>query len=254
MDATSKTCFVIAPIGGEGSEERTRSDLVFKYVIEEAVVPLGFSVTRADMLSTSGDITHQIILKLVESDLVVADLTGKNPNVFYEMAVRHAARKPIVHLIEAGESIPFDVAHHRTISLDHTDLASASACRQQIVAQIDNMGANPSEINNPLSTALDMQLLSQSGNLLERSNAQILGKLEEMSSELLELRSQLRSSDLSQARIILNELAMEIALSHDGSNPLTTAKLQELRRCLDGKHTGKQPKVASTSFFKPLKP
>lgn len=73
-------------------------------------------MVRADEIDDEGLITNQIIEHLIEDDLVVADLTGLNPNVFYEVAVRHAARKPIVHLITTGQDIPFDVANMRAVS------------------------------------------------------------------------------------------------------------------------------------------
>ena len=56
-----------------------------------------------------GLITAQVIQNLVEWELVIADLSEHNPNVFYELAVRHALKKPIVQLIQAGQKIPFDV-------------------------------------------------------------------------------------------------------------------------------------------------
>jgi len=52
---------------------------------------------------------------LRKSDLVIADLTYHNPNVFYELAVRHLNKKPVIHLIKKGEKIPFDINDRRTI-------------------------------------------------------------------------------------------------------------------------------------------
>jgi len=52
-------------------------------------------VIRADKISEPGIITTQIIGHIVDAELVIADLTDKNPNVFYELAIRHAIRNPI---------------------------------------------------------------------------------------------------------------------------------------------------------------
>ena len=117
-----KLCFVIAPIGEPDSDTRKRSDQVLKHVIEPPCQERGYNVVRADKTSQPGLITTQVIDKLLKAELVVADLTEHNPNVFYELAVRHAAQKPIIHLIEDGESIPFDVADFRTIRVNHHDL------------------------------------------------------------------------------------------------------------------------------------
>lgn len=81
-----KICFVIAPIGEEGSDIRRRSDQVFKHIIAPAAKDCGYETIRADKISEPGIITSQVILHLVEDALVIADLTGRNPNVFYELA------------------------------------------------------------------------------------------------------------------------------------------------------------------------
>src|SRR5437016_10492301 len=94
-ESEEKTCFVISPIGDEGSEVRRRSDQVLKHIVRPAARKCGYSsIVRADQMSKPGLITAQVIQCLVNSNLVVADLTGHNPNVFYELAVRHAIRKP----------------------------------------------------------------------------------------------------------------------------------------------------------------
>jgi len=68
---------------------------------------------RADELAEPGIITSQVIQHIVDDQLVIADLTERNPNVFYELALRHALRKPVVQIIHRGEAIPFDVAGMR---------------------------------------------------------------------------------------------------------------------------------------------
>lgn len=95
-----KICFVIAPIGEEGSETRKRSDQILKYIIAPAATECGYEPKRADSFATPGIITKQIIEQLIDAPLVIADLTDYNPNVFYELAVRHAVRKPVVQLID----------------------------------------------------------------------------------------------------------------------------------------------------------
>src|SRR5262245_11520148 len=106
MISNSKSCFVIAPIGKENSPERRRSDQVFKHIISPAAAACGYEAIRADNLSKPGLITSQIIEHLVTDQLVVADLTGHNPNVFYELAIRHVVKKPVVQIIQITESIP----------------------------------------------------------------------------------------------------------------------------------------------------
>lgn len=102
-------CFVIAPIGDEGSEERRRSDGILNYIVRPAAEELGLTAVRADEIARPGSITLQVIEHVLEAQAVVADLTEHNPNVFYELGIRHTARKPTVLIAEEGERLPFDV-------------------------------------------------------------------------------------------------------------------------------------------------
>jgi hypothetical protein len=153
-----KSCFVISQIGEVGSPERDRADKVLRHVITPAVMARGYGEPlRAERIAAPGVITSQIVEHVLESDLVVADLTGQNANVFYELALRHAVRKPVVQLIARGEKIPFDVAPVRTIQLDHQDLDSAADARKAIEAQIVAVEKDPALADNPVTVALDLQ-------------------------------------------------------------------------------------------------
>src|SRR3974390_1966415 len=112
-----KICFVICPIGDENTPIRKRSDQIFKHIIEPAVKEDGYKCLRSDHIPSPGLITSQVIEHLINSDLVIADLSGHNPNVFYELTIRHAIQKPFIQLIERGEKIPFDISGLRTISI-----------------------------------------------------------------------------------------------------------------------------------------
>lgn len=169
-----KICFVISPIGEEGSEIRERSDQILKHIITSSVEQLGYTIIRADKISEPGIITTQIIEHIVDADLVIADLTDKNPNVFYELAIRHAIRKPLVQMIKKGEVIPFDVAATRIIQFDLLSLDSVAAAKEEIISQVKSLEAGRSEIHNPISVSLDLKVLKESGNIEERSLADIV--------------------------------------------------------------------------------
>jgi hypothetical protein len=143
MVSRRESCFVISPIGEAGSEDRERSDKVLKYIISPAAKACGYSTIRADQISRPGIITSQIIQHLAQDPLVIADLTGQNANVFYELAVRHMVRKPVVQIIHAREKIPFDVSQLRTIEYDHRDLESAERCREELIRQIRAIQESP---------------------------------------------------------------------------------------------------------------
>jgi hypothetical protein len=177
MTSKQKTCFVIAPIGEPESETRQRSDLVLQYIIREAIEPCGYVAIRADEIDRPGIITTQVIQHIVEAPLVIADLTERNPNVFYELALRHALRRPLIQLISKGEVIPFDVAGTRTIQVDHRDLASVRAAKSQIVKQVQALENDPFDVESPISVALDLQSMRQSGSPEARSLVDVIDLL-----------------------------------------------------------------------------
>ena len=175
-----KICFVISPIGEEDSETRKRSDQVLKHIITGAVEEHGYEVIRADKISEPGIITHQILQHIVDASLVIADLTDSNPNVFYELALRHAIRKPLIQLIKKGELIPFDVAATRIIQFDLQNLDSVDDAKCEIVAQIKSLEAGNNDTDNPISISLDLKMLKESGNPEERSFADIVEAISDL--------------------------------------------------------------------------
>lgn len=175
-----KVCFVISPIGEEESETRKRSDMVLKHIISIPIENLGYEVIRADKISEPGIITTQIIQHIVDAPLVIADLTERNPNVFYELALRHAIRKPLVQLIKKGEPIPFDVAATRIIQFDIKDLDSVEAAKNEITSQVKALEDGKNELHNPISVSLDLKMLKESGNAEERSLADIVEAISDL--------------------------------------------------------------------------
>src|SRR5689334_19330238 len=117
----SLRCFVIAPVGDRlapiGSEPRTTYEQSLD-VLDQVIVPAcesnGLTPLRADQIAIAGEITTQIFRHLREDDLVIADISGGNPNVMYELGLRHAIGKPALHIGEYGQ-IPFDIQGVRTI-------------------------------------------------------------------------------------------------------------------------------------------
>jgi hypothetical protein len=113
-----KKCFVISPIGEDGSDVREHADAVFDFIIKPAMKRLDIDTVRADHLLEPGKITDQMFREIFSSDLCVALLTGHNPNVFYELALAQAARRPVVVLIDKNEELPFDVRDLRCVVYD----------------------------------------------------------------------------------------------------------------------------------------
>ena len=184
IEETKKTCFVIAPIGEPESNTRRWSDQVLRYIIRPAVEPCGYKAVRADDIDEPGIITSQVIQRVVEEPLVIADLTERNPNVFYELAIRHAVRKPFIQIINERENIPFDVAATRTILIDIRDLDKVESAKKQIKEHINSLEEDPTDLETPISVSLDLHRLRQSEDPQQRSLADMLSILTDISNNL----------------------------------------------------------------------
>ncbi len=175
-----KNCFVICPIGEPDSDIRSRSDKVLKHIIKLVVEELGYHAIRADEISEPGIITSQVIEHLINDELVIADLTDGNPNVYYELAVRHLLRKPTVHIIQNGQKPFFDVSAQRTIPYDIKDLDIVEDCKKNLKKQIQVVEKDPSKIDSPISQAIDTHGLFQSDKPIETNIARIIEMLQDI--------------------------------------------------------------------------
>ncbi len=149
-------CFFIAPIGADESEHRRHSDAILSSYVEKALATVDpkLRVVRADKITQPGMITKQVLEYLLKSRLVVADLSYHNPNVFYELAVRHATGKPVIHIKRTSDPIPFDNKDFRTIDIafeDKFDILAQIETVRSSIAQFSrqSLGAGDNS-DNPL--------------------------------------------------------------------------------------------------------
>lgn len=109
------TCFVIMPIGrcDEYSDEHFLK--VYRQIFCPAIEKAGFTPHRVDQDNSSHHIKESIIRQLIEAPLVLCDLSTHNPNVLYELGMRHAFDKPVVLVQALGTQRIFDISGINTI-------------------------------------------------------------------------------------------------------------------------------------------
>lgn len=133
------SCFVMMPfaepIGG-----------YFKKVYEPAIENVGLKAIRADDdMFTTGKIVDQIWAGIHSAKVLVAELTGRNPNVFYELGLAHALQKPVVLVSSSEADVPFDVQHIRVIYYDKNDPFWGEKLKQKIGENVLSALSNPQE-------------------------------------------------------------------------------------------------------------
>jgi len=155
----TKSCFIITPIGEGSSEIRRHADGVIDAVISPVLNEMEYEIYVAHRMEDSGSITRQVIQKILEADLVVANLTGLNPNVMYELAVRHAVRKPVVQICEKDTTLPFDISEQRTIFYTN-DMQGVVELKKNFKSMVEKV-VGDSQPDNPIYSAMESQLIIQ---------------------------------------------------------------------------------------------
>lgn len=151
-----KTCFLITPIGHVGDATRKRVDqwleLIYKPELEKF-----YNIVRADQIAEPGLITEQILDNIINADLAIIDYTDKNPNVMYEAAVRHIAKKPFIQISPAFQSIPFDIKYLRSIIYDTADLDYPKKLKRELKSAIKKINSPGYKVPEILKYQFDLQ-------------------------------------------------------------------------------------------------
>ncbi|ABW14575.1 Appr-1-p processing domain protein [Parafrankia sp. EAN1pec] len=151
LSVNTKKCFVVMPFGEKAGPDGSLIDFdnVYRDVIREPVESLGFKVVRADEIERPGSIHSDMFRHIAMDDLAIVDITTGNPNVLYELGVRHALRPSLTIIIKRrGTKIPFNFAGERVI--DYPSVRGSYAdSREEIRRYIEN-GLKKSETDSPI--------------------------------------------------------------------------------------------------------
>jgi tetratricopeptide (TPR) repeat protein len=162
-DGGRQVCFVDMPFGTK-TDPRSGIEIDFDDVyergIEPAIAAAGLEPIRGDRETTGGIIHTAMFARLLLSEFVLADLTAANPNVFYELGVRHTAKPyTTIPIFATLGEVPFDVGFVRAIPYDLVDGAltdeSAAALRENIETRIRSALTGPVSEDSPLFQLFD---------------------------------------------------------------------------------------------------
>ena len=131
-----ETCFVMMPFG-------SWFDRYYQEIYIPAIRDAGFEPVRADELFSTGSVVEQIWEEISKAKVLLADLTGKNPNVFYELGLAHAAIKPVVFTASKVDDVPFDLRHLRVIVYEVQEPEWAPKLRKSITDYLRNAAREP---------------------------------------------------------------------------------------------------------------
>ncbi|HWM46202.1 MAG TPA: hypothetical protein VNR11_04735 [Xanthobacteraceae bacterium] len=194
-----KRCFVIGPIGELGSDIRRHSDFLFEGIVKEVTEKdgLDYRTWRADKDPHPGMITDKIINDIIESDIVIADLTFLNANVFYEIGIRHSVEKPIIHMVHEDTKLPFDNLGHRAIKFNHAEWKSIIEARQELKAQIIEIEKPTFKVTNPVTHALTTKVFRASADPIEQKISELVQRVTEL--EAKDERPKARKATIADA-------------------------------------------------------
>lgn len=143
--------FVLMPFSNE-------FDDIYKFGIQAAAVECEVVAERVDEQIYSETMLERIYRQIDAADFIIADLTGKNPNVFYEIGYAHAKGKPCTLLTQRADDIPFDLKHHRHLVYE----GKIQKLRDMLKIEIEWQKA---ELEKRRSTTFDVSLAKLSADL-----------------------------------------------------------------------------------------
>ena len=209
--ANKDKCFIITPIGDDTDPIRRHIEGIIDAALRPALEDK-YDLVVAHRISEPGSITKQIITEIYSAKLVVANLTNRNPNVMYGLALRHSLGKPVIMIAEKGTPLPSDIVMERTIFYQN-DARGVIELRESIAAAEKEIDYDKTE--SPIYNVLHDVLKDR--QIIEFSESQSISQEDDGNATVL--------------KYILQKLTnLEDAVQT--SRPLM--QNAESRRCLDG--------------------
>lgn len=158
MTEEKKTCFIITPIGQDGSDIRIEIDSIIEEIVEEVLRECGYSYKVSHKIDSTGSINKEVINSIKDSDLAIANLTGLNPNVMYELGVRHTFGKETIIICNENTTLPFDLKDERTIFYKDS-IRGGADLKNSLQRTMNNLNGDV-QSTNPVYNAVQFKPIS----------------------------------------------------------------------------------------------
>ena len=106
LESDDSLCFVLMPFSAQ-------FDRLYREVIAPAVEESGLKPLRADEVFSPTPVVEDVWANIAAARVLIADVTNKNPNVFYELGLAHAVGRPVIVITQNKADVPFDIAYIR---------------------------------------------------------------------------------------------------------------------------------------------
>lgn len=188
MENKTKTCFIIMPISDQESYDKGHFNRVYEHLVKPACIKAGFKPTRADEEVKTNYIVVDIIRKILDSEMVLCDLSAKNPNVLYELGLRQAFNKKVVLIKDKKTNRIFDIQGLRTLDYDETlRIDEVNKSIDQIAKTISETHQSEGEVNS-LIQLLSLKPAEMPNQInLSQESSLILDVLNDISARLRKL-------------------------------------------------------------------
>ncbi|WP_052469269.1 hypothetical protein [Pseudomonas massiliensis] len=201
QESDPKTCFVIMPIADMDGYEAGHFLRVFEYLVKPAAMTLGYKVVRADNVAASNYIIVDILRKILDSDMVICDLSGRNPNVLYELGVRQAFNLPTVLIKDTVTPSIFDIQGLRytdykpSLRIDDVEIE-----KKKIITAIKETSESKDDVNSIIQLLSVKPATQPIRTELSNDASVILESLRDISNRISSIEA-LQALDLSEKTI-----------------------------------------------------
>lgn len=195
-----KLCFVIMPFSATKrctTEEWTE---IFENIHKPAIIGsrLGYKCERSKI--RTGAFIKDILMQLNQADVVLADLTDMNPNVFYELGVRHTLRTRTILVSQTMDDVPSDLKQYGVITYNTTP-NGVTEYKKEISKILKDIRNNPDRPDNPVSDYLNLKTIVTDLSEAKTIEKKLIALVSECSYNLSVIDSALRIADPEKTTI-----------------------------------------------------